>query len=453
MKKNILICLLFFIGFWIVFLAMQNEKIYFNTLGIMSKNYYHLDDDVIGKEKKPYEKITDENTLHWDGGHYYAIKERGYSADEDWRFAFFPLFSYIWKFSTLSPSNVIFLNFFMILVGVLLLAYLFKQKWKNILLVLSLPMFAVFLIPYTEATFFLMFSIAVWGYMKDKYWLYFAGMVLASLSRNTILLVFPAIICAEMLFFIKERNIRQSAFRLCMGCLPVLIGTAFLSLIQYGYGSGDVFKFIEVQKYWGYKFSISGLTNLHDWSHESFGVNVPTLIMIGIPLIIYLICITLKQFNILKKNIPFFSFSSDNKFDYLNLVLLFCCLSSFCSVVLLRGGSLHGLSRFVLCSPYFVILMFLNQEKVLSVSFRKRFVSFSILTICSLIIFSISSYATFPIRFHYIGYYILVAIIALYLFDNTKQKYNIWLFLIFLINILWTTYLFNMYLCDGWLYT
>ena len=452
MKKNIIICLSFFAGFWIVFLAMQNEKIYFNTLGRISENYYHLDDGTIGKEKKPYEKITYENVLRWDGEHYYAIKEKGYSADEDWRFAFFPLFSYIWKVSTLSPSNVIFLNFFLLAVGLLLLAYLFKQKWENILLILSLPMFAVFLIPYTEATFFLMFSTAILGYMKDKYWLYFAAMVLASLSRNTILLVFPAILCAEMLFFIKERNIRQSLFRLCMGCLPVLVGTALMSLIQYGYGSGSVFKFIEVQKYWGFsKLVLPDLTNLRDWSDESFAVNVPTMIMIGIPLIAYLLCITLKQLNILKKNTAHFSFSSDKKTDYLNFVLLFCCFSAFCSVLLFRQGSLHGLSRFVLCSPYFVILMFLNQEKLLSVPFVKRIIPFVLLAL-----FSFAVLAVFKKKhdFYFFGYYIFAATMALYLFKDTKKlAYIVFLISTFLINILWTTYLFNMYLCDGWIYT
>ena len=92
MFRNIVTCLLFFIGFWVLFLALQNEKIYFNTLGRISKNYYHLEDGTIGKEKKIYEKITNDNVLHWDGVHYYSIKEQGYSADEDWKFAFFPLF-------------------------------------------------------------------------------------------------------------------------------------------------------------------------------------------------------------------------------------------------------------------------------------------------------------------------------------------------------------------------
>jgi hypothetical protein len=312
-------------------------------------------------------------------------------------------------------------------------------------------MFAVFLIPYTEATFFLVFSISVFGYMKDKYWIYFIGMVLASLSRNTILLVFPAILCAEMLFFIKERNIRQSLFRLYMGCLPVLVGTAFLSFVQYSYGSGSIFKFIEVQKYWGYKFSLPDLTKLRDWSNESFAVNVPTLIMIGITLIGYLIGIVLKQLNIFKNKFSFFSLSSENKSDYLNLVLLFCCLSAFFSVFLFRGGSLHGLSRFILCSPYFVILMFLKQEKNLSISLIKRMIPFFVLAIFSFIVL----YLHRKFNFYYLGYFIFAATMALYLFKDIKQKfaYNVFMIGTFLTNILWTTYLFNIYLCNGWLYT
>jgi hypothetical protein len=147
-----------------------------------------------------------------------------------------------------------------------------------------------------------------------------------------------------------------------MGNLPVLVGTAIMTLIQYFSGSGRFFKFIEVQKYWGHTFSFPDLANLRDWSHESFGVNVPTLIMVGIPLIIYLIGIFLKQLNILKTNTSFLSFFSNNKSDYLNFVLLFCCLSAFFSVFLFQNGSLNGLSRYILCSPYFVILMFLHQE-------------------------------------------------------------------------------------------
>ena len=451
MKKNIGVILLFFCGFWIVFLAMQHPKIYFNTLGKVAKNYYHLDDGTIDKERKPYEKITNENVLNWDGVHYHFIKENGYSADGEWRFAFFPLFPYIWKMSGLSPSNVIFLNFFLFLCGFLLLAWLFKLKWKSIILILSLPMFAVFLIPYTEATFFLMLSIAIFGYMKDKYWLYFVGIVLASLSRNTILLIFPAILCAEMFFFIKERNVRQSLFRLLMGILPVLIGTALVSLIQFAYGSDTVFKFMEVQKYWEHKFSLPDLKHLSDWSDEGFTINVPTLIMIGIPLIAYLTCIGLKQLNILKKHLSFLSFSSENRSDYLNFVLLFCCLSASCSVFFFQGGNLHGLSRYVLCTPYFVVLMFLNQEKILSVSFPKRLIPFMALAIFSL--------ATLPFfkrfSFYYLGYFIFVTTIGLYLFKDTKRQlaYNIFLAGGFLVNILWTTYLFNMYLCNGWIYT
>jgi hypothetical protein len=114
MKKNSVICLLFFMGFWIVFLAMQHEKIYFNTLGRISKNYYHLEDGTIGKEKKPYEKITDENVLHWDGEHYYAIKENGYSVNEEWRFAFFPLFSYYLEIICTSPLKGHFFEFLLI---------------------------------------------------------------------------------------------------------------------------------------------------------------------------------------------------------------------------------------------------------------------------------------------------------------------------------------------------
>jgi len=454
MKKNIAICLLFFAGFWIVFLSMQNKTVYFNTLGKISKNYFFMDDGNRGKEKKTFEKITDENMLNWDGEHFFAIKEKGYSADHEYRFAFFPLFSFIWKFSTLPPSKVIFLNFFMFTLGLLLLAYLFKQKWQNILLVLSLPMCAVFLIPYSEATLFLMFSIAIWGFMKDKYWIYFIGMALASLSRNILPLIIPAILCAELLFFVKERKIKQSLLRLCMGILPVIIGTALVSLIQYHYGSDSIFKFLEALKHWNRSFSFPNIMHLNDWSQESFGINIPALIILGIPLIIYLMNIALKQFGILKKIIHSSPYSAENKYNYMNLVLMFCCLAIFCSVFFFQKGCLNGLSRYILCSPYFVILMFLNHEKILSVSPIKRGSYFVSLIILSVVLFASLSY-TSSLSFHYLGFLIFVGVMALYLFQDMFKKsvYNLLLAGIFLLNILWTSYLFNMFLCNGWLYT
>jgi len=454
MKKIIAIGLFFFAGFWILFLAMQNETIYFNTLGKISKNYFFMEDGNRGREKKVFETITDENTLHWDGEHFFAIKEKGYSIKQEYRFAFFPLFPFIWKFSTLSPSKVIFLNFFMFMAGLLLLAYIFKQKLINILLVLSLPMCVVFLIPYSEATLFLMFSIAMWGFVKEKYWIYFIGMMLAALSRNTLPVIIPAIFCAELLFFIKERNIRQSLFRLFMGILPVITGTALVSLIQYCYGSDSIFKFLEVLKYWGRSFSFPNIKNIHDWSQESYGISIPVLIIFGISLIIYLLCITLRQLGILKKKILTFSYSSKNKYDYLNIVLLFCCLSIFCSVFFFQKGCLNGLSRYILCSPYFVILLFLNHEKILSVSPIKRGIYFITLIILSVILMANVDY-TGSISFHYLGFLIFVGTMALYLFQDMLKKsvYNLLLATILLLNIVWTSYLFNMFLCNGWLYT
>ena len=453
MKKNIAICLLFFAGFWIVFLAMQNKTIYFNTLGKISKNYVYLGDGDRGMEKKTYEVITNDNVLNWDGEHYNSIKEKGYVANEDWRFAFFPLFPYIWKLTGLTPSYVILLNFLMFASGILLLAYLLTQKWKKLILVLSLPMMVVFLIPYTESTFFLMFSIAVWGYMKDKYWLYCIGIILASMSRNTLLLIIPAILCAEMLFLVNERNIKESLKRAILGCLPVLIGTAMVSLIQYASGSESLFSFIEVQKYWDHRLSLPNFGNLNDWSHESYGINIPILFMLGFPLFFYLVAIAFKHFHIINKETPYFSFSSDNKSDYLNLVLLFCCFAAFCSVILFQSGNLHGLSRYILCSPYFVVLILLNHQKIISHSLKKRIITFVVLTLLSLIAFAIMKY-TSAIRFHYIGYLIIVSIIALYLFNDFRHKrfYNIYLFFTFLLNILWTTYLYNQFLCNGWIY-
>jgi hypothetical protein len=77
--------------------------------------------------------------------------------------------------------------------------------------------------------------------------------------------------------------------------LPLIIGTALVSLIQTVYGSGNLFKFIEVQKYWNNILSIPH--NLRDWSHEGFAINLGVIFLVVTPLFIILIQMLYHQWN------------------------------------------------------------------------------------------------------------------------------------------------------------
>jgi hypothetical protein len=454
--KPIIVLLIFFVGFWGVFKLLQHPNVYAKTLGKISQNYECTENGDRIKVSKSYIPITDTNIIQWDGAHYQEIKDHGYvrisQQNNDYIFAFFPLFSAVWRLSSLSGKGICFLNFILFTAGILLLFMLFKKKITLLLLVLSLPLCVVFLIPYTEATFFFVVAVAVWGYMKDKYPLCFAGLFLAALTRNACALFFPAFICAEILFLLKERTVVKSLKRLTAGLLPLLLGTATMITVQVLQGSNSIINFMTVQQQWGHVFSLPDFSNLTDWSHESFGMNVSVLITTGIPLLIYLAVVFLKHCRIIQSRNPLFTVSSEKKEDYLLIVSLFCCVSAFCMVLLFQHGNLHGLSRFILASPCFVTALFLLSDRLQKTGIKNRIIFFGILSFLSFAVLKFAPYGSFS--FSYLGCFIFLMTVGLYLFQASSSKtgYKTVLYANFGLNILWSTYLFNMYISNGWIY-
>lgn len=173
MSRAVLAQLSALVIFWILFLGLQNRFVYSNTLGLISDNIQNVD----GKRTivdKPYDRLTNENYIRWDGIHYKLLRDYGYDvkkAGSDYIFAFFPLFPIIWRLSVLPPVGVLFLNYFFLSISVLLLLRIFsdeKDYLKNALFTLVLPSIIIFFIPYSEATFLLMMSIGIYGFSRTN---------------------------------------------------------------------------------------------------------------------------------------------------------------------------------------------------------------------------------------------------------------------------------------------
>ena len=279
-------------------------------------------------------------------------------------------------------------------------------------------------------------------------------MTLVALTRNAFSLILPAIICTEIIFFIKERNISISLKRLDMRSIPVLLGTFILVIIQSAQGSDSITNFMSVQSNWGHKLMFPKLFNLHDWSHESFGLNVATLVIIGIPLIAYLLFVFFKQCNILKEKFPTLNINSSSKNDLLTVFCTFCCISAILMTVFFQERNLHGLSRFILAAPYFAVLLPILSEKLKQRNIIEKTTVFVLLLILTFALVMSSSYFG-KFSFSYLGFLILIVTIGLFLFQNYSHKkiYNLVLYGNFLVNIIWTTYLFNMYISNGWIFT
>lgn len=446
----------FLIGFWIFFFSFQNATFYNATLGKISQNWTNIN----GERKliqTHYTTVTNSKLIRWDACHYHLIKEKGYdiqAAGGDYIFAFFPLFPLVWKISHLPPLGMFFFNYSLFVFSIGLLLKLFSHSTNqknNIMLSLTFPSLVIFLIPYTEATFLFATTIGVYGFLKNKYWLFFLGLFLASITRPAYTFLFLSFIGTEFFFFIRKREIVNAIKNCFKMVLPLLAGTFFVSILHLFNGSKRVFKFIEVQKYWDNTLSIPH--KLHDWSHEGFGINIGILFLVFLPIAFALFALFRQQF---KKNNSFQNqliISIGYKQFYLVILSIIYLIGATLFIIFFRGGSLNCLFRFTLCTPFFFILLFGGFNLLKGIQTSVRFSVFLGLTISSIILLYSAAYSA-EWNFSDTGIFILILSILFWLFQDfsTSMIYKVGLYFTVFFNLIWTTYLFNMYLNDGWIF-
>lgn len=117
----------------------------------------------------------------------------------------------------------------------------------------------------------LMVSIGIYGFMRNRYWIFCIGFLLAALTRPSFTILLCSIVCTEVFFLAQHRNFKLWLANTVKRIAPLLVGTSMVSLIPYLQGSNSLLKFLEVQKYWQNILSMPH--NLRDWSHEGFGIN------------------------------------------------------------------------------------------------------------------------------------------------------------------------------------
>jgi hypothetical protein len=357
----------------------------------------------------------------------------------------------IWKISNLPPIGILFLNYMFFSISIIILLRVLtdsKKNIENVILSLSLPSIIIFFIPYTEATFMLMISIGIYGLIKKKYWFFFFGFLLASLTRPSFTILLISIIGTEFFFLVKHMNIKLGIVNTLSRVAPLLTGTLIVSLIQYTQGSGSLLKFVEVQKYWDNFLAIPH--NLRDWSHEGFGINIGVIFLIFIPLFILIFQLFYNQ---LIKNNKKQLLDYKSPKDYLLILSIIYLIGNTLFIILFRGGSLHCLFRFTICSPFFYILLYIAFDYIRCILLNIRFFLISILAFSSLFVLGLADYSSLW-NFSDFGIFIFIAAISFWLFQDLKSSkiYKIGIILLLLINLVWTTYLFNTYIINGWIF-
>jgi len=435
-----------------VFFLLQNERVYNKTAAYIFKNYSNNNGDIT-RETIPYESYSNEKMLHWDAFLYYQISENGYdqkSAGGDYIFAFFPLFPALWKLLNLTPTLILILNYLLYVLSLILIINTFwikspESKPAIFLLCLSAPMLVVFLIPYTEGLFMLTATICLIAVYKDNYKLYFPAAMLMAMTRPSVTIFLAALLLTEIYFLFFKTDIKNAVRSLLLKSSPIIAGTLIVSLVQLLYGSGSLVKFLEVQKYWDTSFRLPEV--ISDWAHEQFAINMPLTLLILPLTLAYPVYQLYRKSRIQKQTV---NISESGGKEYLFILSLAFIAGNILGILLTRAGSLHGMSRYVLCTPFYIIGLLILSEKTENIKPVVLIASYVTAIFITVIAFSLTSYTESP-EFPYLGGVLLFSQMAFFIFNKlAKIKWLVYLHI--LVNILWTTYLFNMFLSNAWIF-
>ncbi len=462
MKVTLIIIV--FCSTFLIFKALQKPVIYNSTLKNVTYTYSRdsVNNSIVWKVDKPYYYIDSHNSCRWDAVGYFHIRDNYYNKN-DADYAFFPLFPFVWKISGIGILFIGLFNYLLFGISITIFSFLFLKNVTTSLterlcvftVSLTLPPIVIYYIPYADALLTLTFALAVFGLIKNNYWLFFISILLFAMTRPIFAIVGISFIIMDVLYFIKHKNSRHFFKELSLKLIPLVMGTLIVFFMFY-LNSGSFMKYFEcVNKYWNTHFSIPD--KIMDWSIESFGMNVFTIFFIILPSAILFINYFWSEIHSDKTTELQSIFNGNTDFVktyFFNNALIYFW-GVFLYVVFFQAGSLNGLSRYIIASPFFFIFLFYFYPNFKKIKLNKFAIIFIFITVASFMMLVNQPKLDPEINFNDSGFFtLLISLIYLFLlrFMNTILKVSL-LFIVAIYNIIWITYLYNAYLCNGWIFT
>ncbi len=448
----------------ILYRALQDDTIYKSSLGRVTFNYEHSGKgrgSKIEEVYKPYQQWSDKSIEHWDGALYKQIKEEAYrplSPGSKEKLAFYPLFPWLWKLCNAGPVTIVFLNYLLFVIGLLILADAFEAERGvssfYFLAALLLPTAMIYYLPYAESLFLLTMSVAVWGIRKGRYWVFAIGVFLFCMTRPSALIFIMALVCVDIVYFVQHRNFKHFVRELLLKILPCLAGFFVVTGIQYVF-SGSLTAYFDSLELWPAE---SGFFNtVRDWSKEGFGMSVFSVFFVCIPALIAVVVWGIRSLIGKEKQdaLSLFGQGSAWNKDYLWYLSLLFIAANLLYTFLVSGNRINGFSRYTLAVPFFYIVFFLFPGRIAQVSPRILLLSFLVCLIGMTLFLSQVEYGGNRFVFAYAGMYLFLLLTMLILSERYLPGKLRWVLMAGLVLpcILWHTYLFNMFVSDAWIFT
>ncbi|WP_420459115.1 hypothetical protein [Neolewinella sp.] len=212
--------------------------------------------------------------LRFDANFYLGIRDNGYGYNpgNPSTAGFFPLFPYVWRWSGLGIAGICIANGLLYLVSLGFLCRLLRPKPIVLGLFMSLPFLFFVWTPLTEALYFALTTLLLYGLVRKNGWLIFTSLLLAGLTRASFIFLVPALVGMVWMTRPKAEVFSwPSIRRILLWCLlPLGLSVAIVAVIQY-VQVGDPFAYYKLQtEVWGRKFALPVLP---------MGVNKPRWII------------------------------------------------------------------------------------------------------------------------------------------------------------------------------
>lgn len=442
--------------------TLQNEAAYHIVSGSVKTYDVTLHDNgnkEICAVERPFNKVDNQSLLHWDADMYYVIMQHLYDPACTWvgHFALFPLFPLLWRVTHLSPIGICILNFVLFAVGLLLLLKVFQQNYHTTtrhlivtcMLLLCMPYMVIFLIPYSEALFFVCIALGLYGLLKERYGLYFIGFTLGCMTRAAGSILLVAWVITDVLAALYTRQSFKLLLRsIALHIAPIVVGVAAVMLFQHFRGAEHWFEFVLAQQYWGKEFSLPTWP-LTDWSRESQCVTQPLLYILFVPALTWLATSLVKGIRLRKTDDSHDAPVSSTSYLW-NLVRTLSVLFLVGNIVLAlftQKGCMYSQARLLTCTPFFFFLiidLYHNPRIGLWRWVVAAFVVVAAIVCCDMLF-----------RLALAGCALTILLTVLVFFGRSMNRHlrHILLCLTLALNIFWTAYLFNCFLSGGWIFT
>lgn len=448
MKRSLpitLAALIFALAVLLCHRLLQQETVY-HVFSSVVKTYQRVDHPdglrEVLRVAKPYTQPSDSGMLAMDAAHYDEIRQHLYILDKSWKgvFAFYPLFPLVWRLLQLSPIGIAVFNWMLYAIGLALVSLIFGNglpRWSWLLL-LCAPYAVIFMIPYSEALFFLGIASGMVGWVRNRYWLYFLGFFVAAATRSAGNIMLVAWMIVDLLAALASRSsVKDALLRLLRHLAPILLGVGAVMVFQRLRGAEHAFEYVLAQQEWGKSFSWPSWP-FSDWSDEGKSVSQPLIFMLFIPALVWLF---LQLWRSVKSPVQM------TQRDELRLFSVLFFVGNVLLALLTQHGCLYSQARLLTCTPFFSFLLIDLSTATKSNAWRWGMLAAMVVAACLCIGMFSKSYM--------FGIWIVFQLAVLVFFGDRMRACfrNTLLCITLLGNVFWTAYLFNCFLNNGWIFT